>query len=151
MMKDEHIKLLLLSEHEGWSCLNLGSFSSCPSGREYLWKVGSQIQGHKQYFGHAVLWMTISEEVKAMVTVNIIVPEHCRNWGYLLLLHKKFSIHVPFTSSRCKSLQSLAEDRFEDKESCLRSGYLRQCCVDTDAVMDTTDVLITTFTASLHC
>ena len=94
--------------------------------------------------------MTISEGVKAFVTVNIIAQEHPRNWGCLLLPREKFSIHVPFTSSRCKSLQSLAEDRFEDKGSGLRSGYLRQCTIDTDAVMDTTDVLITTFTASLH-
>ena len=95
--------------------------------------------------------MTISEEVKAMVTVNIIVQEHYGNWGYLLLPHEKFSFHVPFTSSRCKSLQSLAEDRFKDKGSGLRSGYLRPCTIDTNAVMDTNDVLITTFTASLHC
>lgn len=78
--------------------------------------------------------MTISEEVKAMVTVNIIVPEHSRNWGYLLLPHEKFSIHVPFTSSRCKSLESLAEDRFEDRVMfeirLSKAGLCRYRCSD---------------------
>ena len=84
------------------------SFNACPSGREHLWKAGSQIQDHRQRFGHTVLWMTVSEEVKEMVTVDIIASSKS-----ILETGGTFQYHMKNSQSMCLSpVQDVSPTKF---------------------------------------
>lgn len=72
------------------------SFHACPSGINNIYHAPLEnwftIQGYGQCVGHTPLWMTVSEEVKEMVTVNIMaslkkvslqsILEACGAWQY---------------------------------------------------------------------